>query len=163
MFDPHTDCNICSTDNNQEGTNMTDFNDITNLTDSIANLREKVAELQIERDAARNQRAAQTELFNKFKRSLQQDLAGFAADNLDPSDESYRDLHEVMVDNGLEGLKRNFTVTVRVTYEFEVEVEATDEQAAQDEVDNNITEHANNHVNPGWDSPYDLDIEVEEA
>lgn len=51
---------------------------------------------------------------------------------------------------------------LRVSYDFEVEVEATDEDEARDEVDNNITTYAQDYVYLS-DTPDDMDIEATEA
>ena len=103
-------------------------------------------------------RAANRDLRN----NLQESLADWAQSYLQAGDDDYKALSELMVDNGLEGLKRTFNVTVRVTYEFEVEVEATDEDSARDDVDNDIQTHVNDHVSL-WDLPDYSEIEVEEA
>lgn len=142
---------------------MSDFN--TNLTDlntTVESLREKVAELQIERDEARVRTARAESALTSVQRSLQEDLTEFANSYLQSGDEDYKELSELMVNNGLEGLKRTFEVTVRVTYEFTVEVEATDEDEARDEVDNDITSYAEDNVYLG-DTPDEVDIEVTEA
>lgn len=186
MFDPHTDCSICKTDNNnQEGTTMTDSNnqegttnmatDYTDYTTAAATnlieaeLREKIAALQIERDQAKAREArTDTELesvrsaYRLLKSSLQNDLKEWADQYIQPGDDDYKELSELMVNNGLEGLKRTFTVSVSVRYDFEVEVEATDEDEARDEVDNNITSYAQDYVYLN-DSPDDIDIDVSEA
>ena len=93
--------------------------------------------------------------------SLQGALEEFANSRLQVGDEDYKALSDLMVDNGLDGLKRTFTVTVRVSYDFEVEVEASDEDEARDEVDNNLYTYAQDYVD--LSSPDDQDIEAQEA
>lgn len=147
--------------------NITDYaNNYANERDealaTVATLREKIAELEIERDEARVKRDRYAAELLSLKQSIQGDLAEFANSYLQSGDEDYKELSELMVNNGLEGLKRTFTVTVRVSYDFEVEVEATDEDEARDEVDNNITTYAQDYVYLS-DTPDDMDIEATEA
>jgi hypothetical protein len=165
---------INDNNNDQEGTtNMTDngfaaadFASLTQIKETLTAQRDVAL---IERDEARARIAAfeaqtvraQRELAS-LKSNLQAGLKDWAEANLDSSDGTYTDLHQLMVENGLEGLKREFEVTVRVTYEFTVTVEASDEDEARDEVDNNLTDHVRNNVSL-WDSPDDYDIDVEEA
>lgn len=191
MFDPHVDCNLCSTNPNQEGSTMSEF--ITADAAVAADLREKVAELQLERNQAkaerdtaiierdearaliagfdalqiaRNKAVAEVEVLSTslrgLKASLQYDLKEWAEQNLTPGDTDYQELHDLMVSNDLEGLKRTFTVNVSVTYTFEVEVEATDEDEARDVVDNDLDTYVGDNVNL-WDTPDDYDIEATEA
>jgi hypothetical protein len=98
-----------------------------------------------------------TELKN-LRDSLQTDLADWAENYLSPGDDDYKALSEVMTDNGLEGLKRTFNVTVEVTCRFDVEVEATDEDAARDEVDNNINKHIDNNLDTSYPDEVNLDV-----
>jgi hypothetical protein len=93
--------------------------------------------------------------------SLQQDLAEWAESNLVSDDDSYKELSELMVNNGLDGLTRQFTVLVQVTYSFEVEVEAASEDDARDEVDNDIHTHINDNLDTGYYD--DVQFEVNEA
>lgn len=121
-----------------------------------------IDKLTIERDQLREQRDRMIQQLHKLKSSLQYDLKAWADNNLQPGDDDYKELSELMVENGLDGLKRSFTVSVRVTYEFEVEVDATDEDEARDEVDNNITTHVHENVSL-YDTPDDYDLDVSEA
>jgi len=124
---------------------------------------EELVKVQAERDrlAARCDKLAGD--LAGLKASLQASLFEWANANLDdPSDDSYRDLHEIMSDNGLEGLKRTYDVNVRVTFEFVVEVEATNEDAAYEDVDVNLTDLIAEHVGTRMD-PNDYDISPTEA
>jgi hypothetical protein len=148
---------------------MIDFNNTDNLVQRIDAANAERDTARIERDEARARIAAHAAevqsaqaAYRLLKSSLQSDLAEWAESYIQPGDEDYKELSELMVNNGLEGLKRSFIVGVRVTYEFEVEVEAADEDEAQDEVDNNITTYAHEHVSL-YDSPDDTDFEVNEA
>lgn len=136
---------------------MTDFN--TNLTDTIDALTAKVADLTNEREEARLQRDRAVNTLSELKSSLQYDLKEWAEQYIVPGTDDYKELSELMVNNGLEGLKRSLSVTVRVTYEFEVEVESTDEDEARYEVDNNLSTYVGDNVSL-WDTPdyYDIDV-----
>lgn len=96
-----------------------------------------------------------------LKASLQEGLSDWAENNLDSGSAAYGELSDLMIDNDLEGLKRSYTVKVRVTYEFEVEVEAANDDEARDEVDNDIYTHI--HDNVTLDYYEDIDIEATEA
>lgn len=158
--------------NNLEGTNMTDNNIITTVPgfasvvaaypavgDKFTELLDQITELKAQLDAAKQQRAFAVSELAQLKQNLQRDLADWAEQNLTAGDDDYAELSELMVNNDLEGLKRKFAVTVRVTYEFVVEVEATDEDAAQDEVDNDIYSYASDN----WDGMTgDTEFEVSE-
>lgn len=146
-------------DINQKGSTMTD---ITSTSDSpvVAALAERDTAI-IQRDEARARIAAVEAQIRSLKASLQFDLKEWAEQNLEAGDSDYQELHDLMVSNDLEGLKRTFTVTVRVSYDFEVEVEATDEDAARDEVDDDIHQYASDYVDVS--SPDDYEIEATEA
>lgn len=135
---------------------------------SEARLRDLAAEhdrvreqLQAERDTAREALARVRAELSGLRSDLQQALAVWAENNLDETDSSYAELSELMTDNGLEGLKRKFTVTVRVSYEFDVEVMAASEDEAQDEVDNDIYTHIDENLDAH--SYDDIDFDVTEA
>lgn len=93
--------------------------------------------------------------------SLQSDLADWAESNLAAFECSYDELHELMQNNGLEGLKRKYTVTVHVNYTFEVEVEATSEDEARDLVDNDVYDYIRDNIDLSYYD--DVDIEATEA
>lgn len=92
---------------------------------------------------------------------LQTDLAEWAGSNLDSSSDEYRELHEVMVNNGLDGLTRDFNVTVTVSFTVDVTLTATDEDAAREEVEDNLTDYLSDHIDLSY--PDDVDVSVYEA
>lgn len=95
-----------------------------------------------------------------FKETTQEALSGFSDDHLFVGDTDYAALSDLMVELGLEGLKRSFTVTVRVTYEFDVDIEAASDDEARDIVDNDIYQYAQDNVDVG--NPDDSEFEVNE-
>lgn len=135
---------------------------VAGLTAKVEDLKGQVDGLTGERDAAREARDRKSFDFTSLKSSLQSALVDFADANLDEDSSSYQDLHDLMVDNGLDGLKKTFAVTVRVTYEFTVEVEASNDDAASELVDNNLEEHIRNEVDLGYHDDYEI-TDVEEA
>lgn len=144
---------------------MTDNNIATEfpMTSTLAAITSQRDVLIEQLERTKTERDRIVDELSMLKRSLQQDLADWAENNLDSGDDSYKELSELMENNGLEGLKRQYIVTVRVTYEFEVEVEASSEDEAQSLVDDDIFTYANDNVRPGWDTPYDSEFEVNEA
>lgn len=98
-----------------------------------------------------------TTALNNLKASLTDALRTFAENHLDSGDSSYEDLHEIMVDHGLGGLKRTYTATVRVSYSFDVDVEAIDADDAQQQIEENIGDLAADNVY--LPDVYDSDIE----
>lgn len=134
-------------------TSITEANSaITELTQAKETLALRVEQLTNELDALRG-------AHRRLISSLQYDLKAFAESNLEAGDDAYQELSELMVNNGLEGLKRTFKVTVQVRYEFEVEVEATDENEARDEVDNELYTYIQDNVDYSDYSDYDIDAE----
>ena len=128
---------------------------------TVQELREKVAELQLQRNSATAELEALRSAHRRLISGLQQDLESWAEENLEVGDSNHQELSELMVNNGLEGLKRKFKVTVQVRFEFEVEVEASDEDAARDEVDNELYTYIQDNVD--YSDYSDYDIEAEEA
>jgi hypothetical protein len=100
--------------------------------------------------------------YRSLRSGMEDGLQQFAEDHLDSSDDSYQALSDLMVEHGMSGLKREFEVTVRATYEFTVYVTATDEDEARNEVDNDLTNHVHDNVSL-YDTPDDYDIEVDNA
>jgi hypothetical protein len=125
---------------------MTDYN----IDPVQAELNRTKAELQLVR-----------ERFHNLKENLQSDLSEWANDNLDDGEPHYQELSELMQNNGLEGLKRTFTVIATLTYTFEVEIKAADRDAARDEVDNDIQTHISENLDVYYYD--DVDLEVREA
>jgi hypothetical protein len=161
-----------------KGTTMTEYNNTNNADAPLADwekelllgadpvvtvqeLREKVAELQLQRNSATAELEALRSAHRRLISGLQQDLESWAEENLEVGDSNHQELSELMVNNGLEGLKRKFKVTVQVRFEFEVEVEASDEDAARDEVDNELYTYIQDNVD--YSDYSDYDIEAEEA
>ena len=117
--------------------------------------------VQVELNRTKAELQIVTQRLNALKDGLQSDLSEWANDNLDDSEYYYRELSEIMQNHGLEGLKRAFTVTATITYTLTVEVTATDEDAARDEVDNDIQTHIGENLDIYY---YDnVDLEVNEA
>lgn len=96
-----------------------------------------------------------------FKETTQEALSEFAGGYLINGDSNYCALNDLMVELELEGLKRSYTVTARVTYEFEVEVEATSDDEAIYVVDNDIYQYANDNVDIG--NPDNSEFQVSES
>ena len=117
--------------------------------------------IQVELNRTKAEVLVLKDRINTLKDGLQTDLSEWANNNLDDSEPYYRELSELMQSHGLDGLKRAFTVTATITYTFEVEVIATDEDAARDEVDNDIQTHIGENLDVYY---YDeVDLEVNEA
>ena len=117
--------------------------------------------VQVELNRTKAELSLVRERLHTLKDGLQANLSEWANDNLDDSEPYYRELSEIMQNHGLEGLKRTFTVTARITYTFEVEVIAADEDAARDEVDNDIQTHIGEHLDVYYYD--DVDLEVNEV
>jgi len=99
--------------------------------------------------------------FNAFKRDAQDALAEWAVTHLD-DDDKRKELSEVMEELGLEGIKRSFTAVVNVTYVVEVEVEATSEDNAREEIDNNLSDYIYDKIDISYYEDYNID-NIEEA
>ena len=112
-------------------------------------------------EKALKQRDIAVETLEKLKRSLQYDLKAWADENLDAGDDSYKELSEVMVSNGLDGLNRDYTVTVHVKYEFQVTVNAADEDEARESVESDIYNHLSDNLELSYYD--DIDFDVDEA
>lgn len=100
--------------------------------------------------------------FESFKRQAQEALSEWASDALDNNEKLLREFSEVMESVGLEGIKRKYVVSVSVTYTTEVEVEATSEEAARDEVDNNLSDYLYDAIDVSYYEDYNID-DVNEA
>lgn len=93
----------------------------------------------------------------KFKSNVQETLHDWAeSSGLDQDENSLREFNEMMEGLGLEGLKREFTVTVRVTYDVEITVEATSEENASYEVDNNLSDYIYDQIDVSYYDDYEI-------
>ena len=120
---------------------------------------ENTMQLELNRTKAALEVSQQT--LRRVQESLQSDLVEWADNYLTAGDSDYNDLNELMQNNGLEGLTRKFTVSVHVSYTFEVEVEATSEDEARDLVDNNVYDYISDNIELSYYD--DVDIEATEA
>jgi hypothetical protein len=122
---------------------MTDYN----IDPVQIELNKAKAALELSQNAIRN-----------LRESLQTDLADWAESNLDSSDYSYKELSELMQENGLEGLKRTFTVNVKLEFSFEVEIEAKDEDEAKELVEADLDQHISDHLDVNYPDYTDFDV-----
>lgn len=103
--------------------------------------------------------AARLELRN-LRDSLQDALSDWAATHMRGDESAYDDLSELLRDNGLEGLSRAYRVTVDVSWSFEVEVQATSPDAAQDDVEENLADHISENIDINYPDNVDLDVNM---
>lgn len=92
-----------------------------------------------------------------FKSNAQAALTDWAESHIDEDSSEWTEFSEMLEEIGLEGLKKTYRVTVRVTYETEVEVEATSEDAARDEVDNNLSDYIYDTIDIGYYDDYSIE------
>lgn len=79
----------------------------------------------------------------KFKSEAHSVLSDWAEENIDDSSSQWESFSDTLESIGLDGLKRKYEVRVSVTYSLTVEVEAASEDAAGEEVDNNLSDYLN--------------------
>ena len=93
----------------------------------------------------------------RFKSNVQEALHNWAEQNIDLSDESkLSDFNEMMSDLDMEGLKQEYTVSITVTYSAEVTVEATSEENAREEVDNNLSDYLYDAIDVSYYEDYEI-------
>ena len=94
--------------------------------------------------------------FDSFKRRAQSELTDWAVNNL-TDEEDIQQFSEMMESIGLEGIRRQYTVQVTVTYNVEVEVEATSEEAAREELDNNLSDYIYDAIDVSYYEDYSIE------
>lgn len=116
-----------------------------------------------------NYRAASTRAddavnsLREFKSNAQAALHDWADGESISENESMRDsFNELLESIGLEQMKREFIVNLRVTYDVQVTVEATSSEAAQEEVDNDMYSYLSDAIDVGYYDDYEFG-DIEEA
>lgn len=105
-----------------------------------------------------NERALRT-----FKSNAQEALHNYAEESgITGDSDSTEAFNEMLESIGLEGLKKRYEVTISVTYNFQVEVEASSEDAASEEVDNNLGDYISDGIDISYWEDYTIES-VDEA
>lgn len=99
--------------------------------------------------------------FEAFKREAQEALCEWGENNIDEGGKR-TEFSEMMEGLGLEGIKRNFTASVTISYVVEVEVEAASEDKAREEIDNNLSDYIYDKIDVSYYEDYNID-NIEEA
>lgn len=98
-----------------------------------------------------------------FKSNAQEALHNYAEEHGIAGDsDSTEAFNEMLESIGLEGMKKAYQVTVSVTYSMQFEVEASSEDAASEEVDNNLGEYISDAIDIGYWEDYSIES-VDEA
>lgn len=104
--------------------------------------------------------AAENRRHESFKGQTREKLVDWFDENLDSAHtDSFNDLLD---DLGFDKMTRSFTVTGTVTYNYEVEVEATDEDAAREAVDEYFGDTVASNIDTYDYTDYEIDS-VDEA
>ena len=131
---------------------------ITGTALSLAELAadERISYVRLNRVLTAAQRDLET-----LKSGASSALADWAEGNIDDSARR-QEFSEMLESVGLEGLKRNYNVVLRVTYSVEFEVEATSEDNARELVDEDTYDFISEHIDTGYFDDYEI-TEVNES
>lgn len=94
--------------------------------------------------------------FGSFKSNAHELLCDWALGGV-LSDESLKEFSDVLESIGLEGIKRDYTVAVTVTYKFDFTVEASSEDAAREMVDNDLLTYIRDEMDSEYWDDYNID------
>jgi hypothetical protein len=98
-----------------------------------------------------------------FKSNAQEALHNYAEEyGITGDSDRTEAFNELLESIGLEGIKRAYQVTVSVTYSVQFEVEASSEDAASEEVDNNLGDYISDVIDIGYWEDYNIES-VDEA
>lgn len=123
------------------------------LAEAVGAERTEYVRMSRQRDAIQSE-------FDVFKRNAQEQLAEWATSEL--SDEKTKEFSELLESIGLEGIKREYTAHVLVTYAVEFQVTASSEDDAREEVDNNLGDYIYDAIDVSYWEDYSID-NVEES
>jgi hypothetical protein len=91
-----------------------------------------------------------------FRNNVQSTLREYAEQYLDDESAEWDELHDALTGLGLDGLKRTYNVTVRVTYDVEFEVEASSKDAARDIVENDTSSYVTENIDTYYWDDYEI-------
>jgi hypothetical protein len=98
-----------------------------------------------------------------FKSNAQGALHDYAEEHgITGDSDSTEAFNEMLESIGLEGLKKRYTVSISVTYNVDVEVEASSERTAEEEVENNLGDLISESIDTSYYEDYTIQ-NIEEA
>lgn len=99
--------------------------------------------------------------FKRFRANASEVLAEWANSNIE-GDSNLNEFSDLLEEIGLEGLKREYAVTVRVTYQVEFTVEATSASKAEEDAEENLSDYVNDNIDVSYWEDYSIES-VDEA
>jgi hypothetical protein len=138
--------------------------DVAHVSDDLTvSLVKRLASERLDCRAASKRADDNDRALRTFKSNAQGALHDYAEEHgITADSDSTEAFNELLESIGLEGMKKTYQVNLSVTYCFSVEVEASSEDAASEEVDNNLGDYISDAIDIGYWEDYSIES-VDEA